>query len=94
MSNSQILDALGFFKKFSAKLACNDTKTAVVVARPLPKDGGIAEFVMRQRATKGQAAQRVHSRTVQNEMKSVQGQMSPGAAGRIFDSANSEQLKA
>ena len=36
-----------------------------------------------------ESRQRVHSWTVQNEMRGVLGRVSAGAAGRIFDSANS-----
>ena len=58
-----------------------------VITRPLPRDGGMApqkpgnssEIVERQR---------VRSWTVQNEMRSVLGRVSTGAAGRIFNSAN------
>ena len=38
--------------------------------------------------------QRVRSWTVQNEMKGVLGRVSTGAAGRILDSANPENIRA
>ena len=38
--------------------------------------------------------QRVRSWTVQNEMRGVLGRVSAGAAGRIFDSTNSEEIRA
>ena len=72
---------------------------AVVVTRALPKDGGMAEdhgapeagqFPRawtsrreRQRVAKEQAAQRVRSWTVQNEMRGVLGRVSSGAGGRF-----------
>ena len=37
--------------------------------------------------------QRVHSWTVQNEMRGVLGRVSAGAAGRILDSANPREIK-
>ena len=46
------------------------------------------EVIERQRVAKEQAAQRVHSWTVQNEMKIVLRQVPVGATGRILDSAN------
>ena len=47
------------------------------------------EVVERQKIAKEQATLRVHSWTVQNEMKGVLGRVSASAARRIFDSANS-----
>ena len=49
------------------------------------------EVVERQRVAKEQAAQRVRSWTVQNEIRDVLGQVSAGAA-RILDSANLRKL--
>ena len=46
------------------------------------------EVVERQRVAKERAAQRVCSWTVQNEMRSVLGQVPAGATGRILNSAN------
>ena len=46
------------------------------------------------RVAKEQAAQRVRSWTVQNEMRGVLERVSPGAAGRILDSDNSRETKA
>ena len=46
------------------------------------------EIVKRQRIAKERAAQRVHSWTVQNEMRGVLGRMDAFAAGRILDSAD------
>ena len=46
------------------------------------------EVVERQRVTKKQEAQRVHSWTVQNEMSGVLGRVSAGTARKILDSAN------
>ena len=43
---------------------------------------------------KERAAQRVRSWTVQNEMRGVLGRVSAGAAGRILESANPEEIKA
>ena len=51
------------------------------------------EVVERQRVAKKQAAQRVRSRTVQNEMRSVPKRVSAGAAGRILNSANPKEIK-
>ena len=45
------------------------------------------EIVERQKTAKERAAQRVRSRTVQNEMRGVLGWVSTGALGMIFDSA-------
>ena len=46
------------------------------------------EIVERQRIAKVRAAQRVHSWTVQNEMRGVLGRVSASAAGRILDFSN------
>ena len=61
--------------------------------KPGNSPGPGSEIVERQRATKEQAAQRVRSWTVHNEMKSVLGRMSAGAAGRIVDSANPSKIR-
>ena len=81
----------------------------VVVTRPLPRDGGIAEDHgapearqlprawtrgRRERLAKERAAQRVRSWTVQNEMRGDLGRVSAGAAGRILDSADSREIRA
>ena len=55
--------------------------------------GSGPEVVKRQRVAKEGAAQRVRSWTVQNEMKSVLGRVSTGAAGRILDSANPREIR-
>ena len=46
------------------------------------------EVVERQKIAKEQAVQRVRSWTVQNEVRSVLGRVSAGAARKILDSAN------
>ena len=46
-----------------------------------------------QRVAKERAVQRVRSWTVQNKMRDVQGQVSEGAAGRILDSVNPEEVR-
>ena len=51
------------------------------------------EVIERQRVAKEQAIQRVHSWTVQNEMRSVLGQVSEDAAGRILDFANPRDIR-
>ena len=81
----------------------------VVDTRSIPRDGGMAEdhgaleTVKLSRAlTRGRretesrqkAALRVRSWTVQNDMSCVLGQVSAGAAGRIFDSANPREIRA
>ena len=48
----------------------------------------------RQRVAKEQAAQRVRSWTVQNEMRGALRRVSAGAVGRILDSANPEDTRA
>ena len=52
------------------------------------------EVVKRQKIAKEQAAQRVRSWTVQNEMGGVLGRVSAGAARRILDSANPTEIRA
>ena len=52
------------------------------------------QVIERQRVAKKQAAQRVHSWTVQMELKDVLGRVSAGAAGRILDSANPKEIRA
>ena len=53
----------------------------------------LAEVVERQRVAKEQAAQRVRSWTVQNEMRAVMGRVSAGPAGKILDSANPREIR-
>ena len=80
----------------------------VVVTRPLPRDGGMAEdhgapeagqlprACIRGRIeteSRQRAAQRVRSWTVQNEIRSVLGRVFIGAAGRIHDSANPREKR-
>ena len=55
--------------------------------------GSGPEVVQKQRVSKEWAAQRVRSWTVQNEMRSVLGRVSAGAAGRILDSANPREIR-
>ena len=62
--------------------------------KPGNSPGPRPEVVERQRVAKERAAQRVRSWTVRNEMRGVLGQVSPGAAGRILDSANPEEIRA
>ena len=50
------------------------------------------EIVERQKIGIEQATQRVHSWTVQNEMRGVLGRVSASAAKRIFDSANPRKV--
>ena len=50
------------------------------------------EVVEKQRVVKERVAQRVHSWTVQNEMRGVLGRVSACAAGRILDSANLKEI--
>ena len=54
--------------------------------------GSGPEVVERQRVAKEQAAQRVRSWTVQNEMRGVLGRVSTDTAGRILDSANPREI--
>ena len=56
-----------------------------------PRSG--PEVVERQRVAKEQAAQRVRSWAVQNEMRGVMGRMSAGAGGRIPNSANPREIR-
>ena len=52
------------------------------------------KVVKRQKIAKKQAAQRVRSWKVQNEMRGVLGRVSAGVANRILDSANSREIRA
>ena len=52
------------------------------------------EIVERPRVAKERAAKRVRSWTGQNEMRGVLGRVSAGAAGRILDSANPNEMRA
>ena len=61
--------------------------------KPGNSQGPGTEVVERQRVAKEQTAQRVLSWIVQNEMRSVLGRVSAGAAGRIFDSANLREIR-
>ena len=51
------------------------------------------EIVNRQRVAKECAAQKVHSWTVQNEIKDVLGRVFAGAAGRVLDSGNPTEIR-
>ena len=51
------------------------------------------EVVKSQRVAKERAALRVHSWTVQNEMRGVLGQVSADAAEKALDSANSREIR-
>ena len=62
--------------------------------KPGNSPGPGPEVVKGQRVAKERAAQRVRSRTVQNEMRGVLGRVSAGAAGRILDSANPKEIRA
>ena len=62
--------------------------------KPGNSPGHGPEIVERQRVAKERAAQKVRSWTVQNEMRGVLGRVSAGAAGRVFDSANSREIRA
>ena len=77
----------------------------VVVTQPLPRDGDMAEDHRALEAgqlpmvwTRGRSPKserrKVCSWTVQNEMRGVLGQVSAGAAERIFESANPGQIRA
>ena len=57
-----------------------------------PRSG--PEGITRQRVAKERVVQRVRSWTVHNEMRGVLGRVSAGAAGRILDSANPEEIRA
>ena len=61
--------------------------------KPGNSPGSGPEVVERQRIAKKRAAQRIRSSTVQNEMISVLGRVSAGAAGRILDSANPSEIR-
>ena len=61
--------------------------------KPGNSPGSGPEVVKRQRVAKERVAQRVLSWTVQNEMRSVLGRVSTGAAGRILDSANPREKR-
>ena len=52
------------------------------------------EVVQRQKIAIEQETQRVHSWTVQNEMRGVLGQVSTSAAKRILGSTNSREIRA
>ena len=52
------------------------------------------EIVERQRVPKERAAQRGRSWTVQNEMRGVLERVFEGAAGKILDSTNIEEVRA
>ena len=52
-----------------------------------------SEVVQRQRVAEEQAAQRVRSWIVQNEMKGVLRRVFAGAAGRVLDSANPREIR-
>ena len=54
--------------------------------------GSGPEVVERQKIAKEGATQRIHSWTVQNEMRGVLGRVSASAARRIFDSTNSREI--
>ena len=60
--------------------------------KPGNSPGSGPEVVQRQRVAKKRAAQRVRCWTVQNEMRDVLGRVFAGAAGRILDSANPEEI--
>ena len=61
--------------------------------KPGNSPGSEPEVVQRQRVAKERAAQRVRSWTVQNEMRSVLGRVSAGAAGRILNFANPGEVR-
>ena len=61
--------------------------------KPGNSPGPGPKVVERQRVAKERAAQRVRSWIVQNEMRGVLGRVFASAAGRIFDSAYSEEKK-
>ena len=62
--------------------------------KPGNSSGPGSEIVERQRVGKERAARRVCSWSVQNEMRGVVGRVSAGAAGRILDSVNPEEVRA
>ena len=81
----------------------------LLVTRPLPRDGGMAEdheapeagqlprvWTRGRRETETPKSERhkVRSWTAQNEMRGVLRRVSTGAAGRILDSANPKEVRA
>ena len=62
--------------------------------KPANFPGSGPEIVKRQRVAKERAAQKVRGWTVRIEMKGVLRRVSADAAGRIIDSANSEEIRA
>ena len=62
--------------------------------KPGKSTGSKPEVVKRPKVANGQAAQRVRSWTVQNEMRGVLGRVSADAARRIFDSSNPREIRA
>ena len=60
---------------------------------PGSSSGPGPEVVERQKIAKERATQRVHSWTVQNEMRDVLGRVSAGAAGRILSSTNPREIR-
>ena len=62
--------------------------------KPGNSPGPGPEVVERQKIAKERAMQRVRSWTMQNEVRGVLGQVSASAARRIFDSANSREIRA
>ena len=62
--------------------------------KPGKSPGPGPEVVERQRVIKERAALRVHSWTVQNEMRDVLRRVSAGAAGRILHSAYPREITA
>ena len=61
--------------------------------KPDNSPGNEPEVVEKQRVVRDQAAQRIDSWTLQNEMRGVLGQVSAGAAGGILDSANPREIR-
>ena len=61
--------------------------------KPGNSPGSGPKVVMRKRVAKERVPRRARSWTVQNEMKGVLRRVSKGAAGRIFDSANSREMR-
>ena len=62
--------------------------------KPDNSSGSEPEIVERPRVAKDRATPTVRSWTVQNEMSGVLGRVSEGAAERVLDSANSEEISA
>ena len=62
--------------------------------KPGDSPGPGPEVVQRQRVPTDQAALRVRSWTVQNQMRDVLGRVPAGAARKIFDFANPKELRA